>query len=148
MATLFSIGFIVLGVVFACIGLTGPVCPIHGDETIEFMTAGAIGIATGTGIAFIGIAFGKKEKTFEEIEASEEKCYAAHQEPVEKKDDKYFYNMLMEDDEAYEECVKNWQNRAITNILIKGEIFQIPDAVIEDVMSEREIVFPKRVGEF
>ena len=142
MATLFSIGFIVLGVVFACIGLTGPVCPVHGDETIEFMTAGAIGIATGTGIAFIGIAFGKKEKTVEvEVETPKQ------EEPVEEKDDKYFYDMLMEDDEAYEECVKNWKNRVITRILIDGNIFQIPENVIEDVISEREIIFPKRVGE-
>ena len=147
MATLFSIGFIALGLVFACIGLTGPVCPVHGDESIEFLAAGVVGIATGTAIAFIGICFGKNKKTVE-VETPEKKGYTAHQEPVEKKDDKFFYNMLMEDDVAYEECVKNWQNRAITNILIKGEIFQIPDAVIEDVMSEREIVFPKRVGEF
>jgi len=146
MATLFSIGFIVLGVVFACIGLTGPICPVHGDESLEFMAAGAVGIATGTAIAFIGIAFGKKKETIE-IETSEQKGYAAHQEPVEKKDDKYFYNMLMEDDEAYEECVKNWQNHVITRIVIDGNMFQIPEAVIEDVMSEREIVFPKRVGE-
>lgn len=147
MATLFSIGLIALGLIFACIGLTGPVCPIHGDESIEYLVAGAVVIATGTAVAFIGIFFGKEEKTVE-VETTEKKDYAAHQEPIEKKDDKYFYNMLMEDDEAYEECVKNWQNRAITNILIKGEIFQIPDAVIEDVMSEHEIVFPKRVGEF
>lgn len=147
MAVMFSIGLIALGLIFACIGLTGPVCPIHGDESIEYLVAGAVVIATGTAAAFIGIFFGKEEKTVE-VETTEEKGYAAHQEPIEKKDDKYFYNMLMEDDEAYEECVKNWQNRAITNILIKGEIFQIPEAVIEDVMSEREIVFPKRVGEF
>ncbi len=143
MATLFSIGFIALGLVFACIGLTGPVCPIHGDETIEFLTAGAIGIATGTGIAFIGIAFGKKEKTVE-IETSEK---TEQEDPIEEKDDKFFYDMLMEDDEAYEKCVKGWQNRAKTYIPVDGEILQIPDAVIEDVMSEREIVFPKRVGE-
>ena len=55
--------------------------------------------------------------------------------------------MLMDDDEAYEKCVKGWQNRAKIYIPIDGEILQIPDAVIEDVMSEREIVFPKRVGE-
>lgn len=147
MATLFSIWLIAIGLIFVCIGLTGPVCPIHGDESIEYLAAGAIFIAPGTAVAFIGIFFGKKEKTIE-VETTEKKGYAAHQEPVEKKDDKYFYNMLMEDDEAYEECVKNWQNRVITHILIKGEIFQIPEAVIEDVMSEREIVFPKRVGEF
>ena len=143
MATLFSIGFIVLGVVFACIGLTGPVCPIHGDETIEFLTAGAIAIATGTAVAFIGIAFGKKEKTVE-VEISER---TEQEDPIEEKDDKFFYDMLMEDDEAYEKCVKGWQNRAKTYIPVDGEILQIPDNVIEDVMSEREIVFPKRVGE-
>lgn len=143
MATLFSIGFIVLGVVFACIGLTGPVCPIHGDETIEFLTAGAIAIATGTAVAFIGIAFGKKEKAVE-VEISEK---TEQEDPIEEKDDKFFYDMLMEDDEAYEKCVKGWQNRAKTYIPVDGEILQIPDAVIEDVMSEREIVFPKRVGE-
>jgi hypothetical protein len=147
MVTLFSIGLIALGVVFAGIGFTGPVCPVHGDESLEYIAAGAVVIAIGTAVAFIGIFFGKEEKTVE-VEISEEKGYAAHQEPIEKKDDKYFYNMLMEDDEAYEECVKNWQSRALTHILIKGEIFQIPDTVIEDVMSEREIVFPKRVGEF
>jgi hypothetical protein len=53
----------------------------------------------------------------------------------------------MEDDEAYEECVKNWQNHIQTHIVVKDKIFQIPETVIEDVMSEREIVFPKRVGE-
>ena len=143
MATLISIGFIVLGVVFACIGLTGPVCPIHGDEGVAFMTAGLLCIATGTGIAFINIVFGKKEKTIE-IEISEE---TEQEEQIEKKDDKYFYKMLMEDDETYEECVKNWKNRVITHILIDGNMFQIPETVIEDVISEREIIFPKRIGE-
>lgn len=143
MATLISIGFIVLGVVFACTGLTGPVCPIHGDEGVAFMTAGLLCTATGIGIAFISIVLGKKEKTIE-IEISEE---TEQEEQIEKKDHKYFYKMLMEDDETYEECVKNWKNRVITHILIDGNMFQIPETVIEDVISEREIIFPKRIGE-
>lgn len=143
MATLISIGFIVLGVVFACIGLTGPVCPIHGDEGVAFMTAGVLCTATGIVIAFISIVLGKKEKTIE-IEISEE---TEQEEQIEKKDDKYFYKMLMEDDETYEECVKNWKNRVITHIMIDGNMFQIPETVIEDVISEREIIFPKRIGE-
>lgn len=143
MFVLFSIGFIIFGVIFSCYGLTGPVCQVHGDEGPIFMAVGAVNILLGTIIAFTGIAccdHHEEKETIIEIPEYKE-------EPIEKKDDKYFYDMLMEDDEAYEKCVKGWQNRAKTYIPVDGEILQIPDAVIEDVMSEREIVFPKRVGE-
>lgn len=145
MAVLSSIAFIVFGVIFSCYGLTGPVCQVHGDEGLAFMAVGAVNILVGTIIAFIGIACcgHHEEKETDIVEIPEDK-----EEPTEKKDDKYFYNMLMEDDIAYEECVKKWQKRVKTYIPIDGEILQIPDNVIEDVMSEREIVFPKRVGEF
>jgi len=144
MFVIFSIVFIVFGVISAGYGLIGPVCPVHGEEGPVFMVVGAVNILLGTIIAFIGIACcdHHEEKEIDIVEIPEYK-----EEPTEKKDDKYFYNMLMEDDEAYEKCVKGWQNRAKTYIPIDGEILQIPDAVIEDVMSEREIVFPKRVGE-
>ena len=146
MFVLSSIAFIIFGVIFFCYGLTGPVCQIHGDEGPDFMAAGAVNILFGTIIAFIGIAYcnHREEKETSITEAFEE---IGQEDPVEEKDDEYFYNMLMEDDEAYEKCVKGWQNHAKTYIPVDGETLQIPDAVIEDVMSEREIVFPKRVGE-
>lgn len=144
MFVLSSIAFIVFGVIFAGYGLTGPVCQVHGNEGPAFMAVGTVNILLGTIIAFIGIACCNhhEEKEIDIVEIPEDK-----EEPTEKKDDKYFYNMLMEDDIAYEECVKKWQKRVKTYIPIDGEILQIPDNVIEDVMSEREIVFPKRVGE-
>lgn len=143
MFVLSSIAFIIFGMIFSCYGLTGPVCQIHGDEGPVFMAVGAVNILLGTIIAFAGIVCCNHHEEKETVEIPEDK-----EEPVEEKDDKYFYNMLMEDDEAYEECIKNWQNHVITRIVIDGNMFQIPEAVIEDVMSEREIVFPKRVGEF
>lgn len=148
MIAFISIMFLAFGVVSACIGLTNPVCPVHGNEGPVFLATGVISIVVGIIIAFSGILYcnhcERKREIVVEIRREDDE---AEQELKKKKNNKYFYDMLMENDELYEKCMKNWQVYIKTPAVDAfGDMTHIPDAVIEDVMSEREIVFPERVG--
>lgn len=148
MIAFISIMFLAFGVVSACIGLTNPVCPVHGNEGPVLIAAGVISIIVGTTIALIGSSYySRQERKREIVVEIHKEDDEAEQELKKKKNNKYFYDMLMENDELYEKCMKNWQVYIKTPVVDAfGDMTHIPDAVIEDVMSEREIVFPERVG--
>ncbi len=149
MAAIVSIIFLVFGAICTAIGFSHPQCSVHGDKSIEFFVTGLVCICISIAIAVIGATCCScDERKRAEIEAKVDEHYdKAKQELDEKTNNKFFYDTLMENDELYKKCMKNWQIHIKT--LVKdafGNMTHIPDAVIEDVMSEREIVFPERFG--
>lgn len=111
MATIVSTIFLVFGGLCVAIGFTHPQCPVHGDESVAFIGTGLACVCISIAIAFIGIIrCNCDEKKAAEAERKVDEDYNnAVQEFDEEKNNKFFYDTLMENDELYEQCMKNWQ---------------------------------------